>query len=322
MRFFSSWFPSYAWRAGKIPYKQPELQVQRALAAWQLSTPATPQLFPDFFFFFSLLLSKCQGSLLRRLPGKRSAFSKYRKAWLLISMTIHDVLRRERDTMTGASPQKVDSIINGPTSSYYCYFVLYLSCRRVCQGFWAATFSTTWSSCAPSPTALAPDSGGLRACACMQRTDPETQIHQRKWPLSRKISPKGSDRGRNITKVSPRAHWTREIKALCVHRFGVRTLKPFRLHFSSSSLHLFRVEGNVSLHWRRKQPQSESMQGLHKLKKWIKEQVYFDAKYFEIHAWFFHNTCFPWMFWRLLVWISVSAWISTLGMLLHVGSYI
>lgn len=87
-------------------------------------------------------------------PAARATiyYSKYREVWLVFSMTIHAVLWREiRHNGWCVPPPWTDSIINGPTSSDYFYFILYLSCWSSCHSLRTATFSTTWLSCTQPP---------------------------------------------------------------------------------------------------------------------------------------------------------------------------
>lgn len=60
-------------------------------------------------------------------------------------------LKRNQTQWLVCHPTRTDSIINGPTSSDYFYFILYLSCWSSCHSLRTATFSTTWLSCTQPP---------------------------------------------------------------------------------------------------------------------------------------------------------------------------
>ena len=73
---------------------------------------------------------------------------------------------------------RTDSIINGPTSSYYFYFILYLSCRSSCQRPWGGHMLNNMPFLYPSSQALALDPGRVHACSCAcMNTHTHTHTH-------------------------------------------------------------------------------------------------------------------------------------------------
>lgn len=146
--FCCSWFPSYAWGVGRKYGTTSQKSGYRELqVAWQL--PHHPPRFPAFFFphhyqnVKKAYYSYCQGNYL--------LFQIQRG----VTYNFHDhsscSLKRNETQWLVRHHSKTDSIINGPTSSYYFYFILYLSCRSSCQGLKADRFLTTWLSCTQPP---------------------------------------------------------------------------------------------------------------------------------------------------------------------------